>query len=777
MGRSTSCFKIITCARDSIDQDDLQPSESKGSSDKRGWSFRKRSARHRVLSNTVILEAPSSGNKESPESAAIHFQTPADSTVPEKISVPQRIDEKPQFSTPVNANVTEAVVVTEKESRIDANVEEIAVISIQAAIRGIMSQMALLKLKNVVKLQAAVRGHLVRRHAVGSLRCIQAIIKMQALVRARRARLSSETVEGKLDGKHGIDNQSLKSLEKEVSLNKPTVKESSIEKLLSNKFAHQLLESTPKTKPIQMKCDTSKPSSAWSWLERWMSVSPPELAESEKPGSSTEKKEGEKVGNSPFPVETEILSEVDESADPKSSSREMAVPIDGEGKYDTDNFDFQRYHSTCSSFGNNLEPACPENTDMFDAEETLVKTNSLANQTIQSDVNVQTEVKPFSGKPDLESEQLKPSMKRIASEQLESEGKKTAFGSRKAINPAFIAVQSKFEELSSTVNSGKSISSPRHDVGVDSNIDTVFSGVDSVIRTKELNLAENSPLQNSRVVQVGGSECGTELSITSTLDSPDISEAGAIEFQHETKLSEDIVAGNLNVEAKDVSNSVQEEKPDDVKGGSANSILVEQKPERSASDLQMEMDLEMGRQAYRSSPEASPRSHITVPESQGTPSSQVSVKAKRSKTDKSGSRQKRRSLSAGKRSPSNPNHDSGARSSVEQLPKDQKVGKRRNSMGSVRPDNVEQEQRDSSSSIALPSYMQATESARAKANLNISPRSSPDVLDKDVFVKKRHSLPGANDRQVSPRIQRSMSQAQQGAKANGTQPPERKWQR
>lgn len=39
-------------------------------------------------------------------------------------------------------------------------------------------------------MQAAVRGHLVRMHAVGTLRCVQAIVKMQALVRARRARLS-----------------------------------------------------------------------------------------------------------------------------------------------------------------------------------------------------------------------------------------------------------------------------------------------------------------------------------------------------------------------------------------------------------------------------------------------------------------------------------------------------------------------------------------------------------------------------------------------------------
>lgn len=41
----------------------------------------------------------------------------------------------------------------------------------------------------MVKLQAAVRGHLVRNQAVGTLRCVQAIVKMQALVRARNQKV------------------------------------------------------------------------------------------------------------------------------------------------------------------------------------------------------------------------------------------------------------------------------------------------------------------------------------------------------------------------------------------------------------------------------------------------------------------------------------------------------------------------------------------------------------------------------------------------------------
>lgn len=69
----------------------------------------------------------------------------------------------------------------------------------------LQAQKELLKLKNVVKLQAAVRGYLVRQHAIGTLRCVRAIVKMQALVRARRARLSPESsyVENEVGGKHG----------------------------------------------------------------------------------------------------------------------------------------------------------------------------------------------------------------------------------------------------------------------------------------------------------------------------------------------------------------------------------------------------------------------------------------------------------------------------------------------------------------------------------------------------------------------------------------------
>lgn len=821
MGRSNSCFKIITCGSDSAGNDDLDVSESKSSNDKRGWSFRKKSARHRVLSNSVVTETASSVKKENLETADVNFQTPSSvkqslestdvsfqtpssakkesleltnvnfqppniSNVPEKIPTIQCIDEKPQFPTPVEPKTSETIIETDAD---DSPLDESVVVVIQAAVRGILAQRELLKLKNVVKLQAAVRGHMVRRHAVGTLRCVQAIVKMQTLVRARYARLGKEP-----DWK--AEKDTCNSVTSKGNLvTKPNATRTSIQNLLSNRFARQLMESTPKNKPIHIKCDPAKQDSAWNWLERWMPVS--SAKQTLEPGSKIEHSENGKNENFASPVETKIPSEVlCDSADSKSRIRETDVLSKIEENlitHDADKFNFQQSQPT--SVGDDLELSEPENNGTSDVNKISIETDSHQSQIVQSDAPSQQELKSLSNKPEMESELPKRSMKRFASEDLETEGKKFVFGSRKASNPAFVVAHSKFEELSSSANSGKSISSQHQDVSVDSNANNISSGADSLTRTKNLSIGENSVSR----IQYGGSECGTELSISSTLDSPDRYEAGNTEHEHSAKVSENEICdpkslNNPDVKASDAStiptcdasHSIvgQPEKVDDVRNESVNSLVVidaaaQQKPDNSAPDFHKEPDLQTGHQmyrSYRSSPEASPRSHITVPESQGTPSSQVSVKAKNNRSDKSGSYRKRKPLSASKGSPSNPSQNSGARSSTEQLPKDQKNGKRRSSFGSSRTDNIDQEPGDNSSSSSLPHFMQATESARAKIQANNSPRSSPDVQDRDTYIKKRHSLPVANGRHGSPRIQRSLSQAQQGAKGNGTL-HEKKWQR
>ncbi|XAR64174.1 hypothetical protein NMG60_11024418 [Bertholletia excelsa] len=766
MGRSTaSCFKIIACGGSSVDECDADAPESKGSSDKRGWSFRKRSARHRVLSNTVISETPSSLNKESPETATINFQTQPNTNFPEKTSPVLLSDEKPQILTSDDLKVSDTTVV-KSDDKMPDNIkpEESVVIVIQAAIRGILARREMLKLKNVIKLQAAVRGHLVRRQAVGTLRCIQAIVKMQALVRARQAHLSEGPSKGKAN-----------------AAARPDFEFNSIEKLLSNKFAHQLLESAPRTKSINVKCDPYRSDSAWNWLERWMSVSSMGVEQPQKPESNVEPLEQDKVECAAYEVAAGCPAEVCEFTDVKADKEETGSE-ENLITYEADNFDFQACHPTPSSKMDDPVSPQPDNSGKSNSKES--SSDLLSNQTIQSDSISQVELQSVTSKPEIESEQSTRSLKRPAPEQVENEGRKFVFGARKSINPAFVAVQSKFKELSSTANSARSTS----DVGVESNSDGISSGMENTIRTKDIGVAENSNFHTS-FIRIGGSECGTELSISSTLDSPDSSDVGAVNVEQETEISEKHDTKNLDVESNgkkaisasdlDHSFSLQPEKLDNLIGATeepvvststVESLHEEPKEEKNASNAQIELKSEMDHQTCKSSPEASPRSHMTVPESQGTPSSQVSVKAGRRRSNRGASNHKRRSRSTGRGSPSNPN----CNSCMDQLPKDHKAAKQGNSFGSPKPDSVvDQEPRASCSSNSLPNYMQATESARAKALANSSPRSSPDVQEKEIYSKKRNSLAGANGRQGAPGSQGSMSLAAKG----NDHLRERKWQR
>ncbi|CAI8606557.1 unnamed protein product [Vicia faba] len=756
MVKSNSCLRLITCGGGDKEQDQqvvsevksLTDSQVKDSNDKRGWSFRKRSARHRVLSNTVIATEtpPSSVNKE----------------IPEYSKVPETI-------------------VTETEDKADVDIPESAVIIVQASIRGYLAQRALIKSKNVVKLQAAVRGHLVRRHAVGTLRCVQAIVKMQLLVRARQAQQS-----------HSSKNDYSKTLDNEHPTAKSNAKHSSVEKLLSNKFARQLMESTPKNKSIHVKCNPSEGDSAWKWLERWMSVSAKDSAENKKPVSTPEQLDETRDSTRVSQLETDPSEVILQLADsPLPSEDEEKTSTYG----DTNSY-FQAIPSTSSLIKDKLEEGPPEKMVTNNAKEASPEIDSFQNEITESNASVgQDPGSPLNR--DVDGEKSRQSVKAFAPDQLEAEGKKIASVSRKLSNPAFIAAQSKFEELSSNANSGRPNYLFDQDVSVESQADTAYI-------SKEFISSENSTPYPSRI---GDPESGTVLSISSTLDSPDRSET--LESEHDAK---DLVEGIVNPENK-TGHSVEADKPsatptisslnqlENVNSYSGNIVdpvnskesVVE--PEKNVSDLFTELT-ETVRQDFKLSPEASPGSYMTIPESQGTPSSQVSVKPKENKINKTGSSSRRRVLSIGNKSPANSSNDSGSRVSVgnkspananpdsgsrgskEQLPKDHLNGKRRNSFGSIKPDhhNDQEPTKDNSSNnISLPRFMQATQSARAKINANSSPRSSPDVHDQDVSIKKRHSLPGATGRQGSPRVEQSISPAQQGTKGNVS--TERKWQR
>ncbi|KAG8366830.1 hypothetical protein BUALT_Bualt16G0008700 [Buddleja alternifolia] len=112
----------------------------------------------------------------------------------------------------------------------------------QAAFRGYLARRAFRTLKGIIRLQALIRGHLVRRQAVATLRCMHAIVKFQALARGRRDA-------------------------KQVDVGSNSIFKS--EKLATNAFVRKLLSSLPTPMPLSLHYELDEPNSALNWLDRW----------------------------------------------------------------------------------------------------------------------------------------------------------------------------------------------------------------------------------------------------------------------------------------------------------------------------------------------------------------------------------------------------------------------------------------------------------------------------------------------------------------------------
>ncbi|EPS67207.1 hypothetical protein M569_07568 [Genlisea aurea] len=84
-----------------------------------------------------------------------------------------------------------------------------AAVKIQSCFRAYLARKALNALRGLVKLQALVRGHLVRKQATATLRCMQALITVQARARAQRLRMAAAAEIKALDHKHANPRKSI----------------------------------------------------------------------------------------------------------------------------------------------------------------------------------------------------------------------------------------------------------------------------------------------------------------------------------------------------------------------------------------------------------------------------------------------------------------------------------------------------------------------------------------------------------------------------------------
>ncbi|RZC00745.1 Protein IQ-DOMAIN 1 isoform B [Glycine soja] len=168
--------------------------------------------------------------------------------------------------------------------------QEWAAIRIQAVFRGFLARRALRALKAVVRLQAIFRGWQVRKQAAVTLRCMQALVRVQARVKARNVGNSQE---GKSAGEHCNEADPVKQAEQgwcdipgtveEVKEKLQMRQEGAIKRDRTKAYSQSKKKSTERASsnsraaksviPLKNRNLDSK-SSGWNMLDLWMAAKP-----------------------------------------------------------------------------------------------------------------------------------------------------------------------------------------------------------------------------------------------------------------------------------------------------------------------------------------------------------------------------------------------------------------------------------------------------------------------------------------------------------------------
>ncbi|XP_073292664.1 protein IQ-DOMAIN 2-like [Primulina huaijiensis] len=193
-------------------------------------------------------------------------------------------DDEDVTVTPVTPEISQPCAVDRFAGK---SKEEVAAIRIQTAFRGYLAGRALRALRGLVRLKSLVDGPIVNRQTANTLKCMQALSRVQSQIQSRRIRMLEENraLQRQLLQKRAKELESLKMGEEwDHSLQSKEQIEASLlhkyeaamrrERALAYSYTHQQMWKKSARSSNLLFMDPTNPHWGWSWLERWMAARP-----------------------------------------------------------------------------------------------------------------------------------------------------------------------------------------------------------------------------------------------------------------------------------------------------------------------------------------------------------------------------------------------------------------------------------------------------------------------------------------------------------------------
>ncbi|KAK9725501.1 hypothetical protein RND81_05G148500 [Saponaria officinalis] len=194
MGKTAKWFKNLLSGKKDKPQKDEKTATNNGSNPKH-------SEQHPNPTTPITVPRPTTPKEKKrwsfrrSSATAVGPKDPNSAEVANTAALPESEQTSTQEKRALDVVDVTTDVVVQQTGFTDAGIceiEEAAAVRIQSVFRSYLARKALKALRGLVKLQALVRGHLVRKQATETLRCMQALVTAQARARAQRIRTADD---------------------------------------------------------------------------------------------------------------------------------------------------------------------------------------------------------------------------------------------------------------------------------------------------------------------------------------------------------------------------------------------------------------------------------------------------------------------------------------------------------------------------------------------------------------------------------------------------------